>query len=90
MDYLMSGDSDDTVATVLMENPSATLAKKGQNAETGLNTRTLADIYFEQGLFDESLAIYRELAKREPDDKDIADRLALIEKKRAEKLSGGI
>ena len=90
MDYLMSGDSDDTVATVLMENPSATLAKKGQNPETGLNTRTLADIYFEQGLFDESLAIYRELAKREPDDKDIADRLALIEKKRAEKLSGGI
>ena len=90
MDYLMSGDSDDTVATVLMENPSATLAKKGQNAETGLNTRTLADIYFEQGLFDESLAIYRELAKKEPDDKEIADRLALIEKKRAEKLSGGI
>lgn len=90
MDYLMSGDSDDTVATVLMENPSATLAKKGQNPETGLNTRTLADIYFEQGLFDESLAIYRELAKREPDDKEIADRLALIEKKRAEKLSGGI
>lgn len=90
MDYLMSGDSDDTVATALMENPSATLAKKGQNAETGLNTRTLADIYFEQGLFDESLAIYKELAKKEPNDKGIADRLALIEKKRAEKLSGGI
>jgi tetratricopeptide (TPR) repeat protein len=86
VDFLMSGDSDDTVDSALVQDPQSSLDKKNVNLDERLNTKTLAEIYFGQGLYDEALTIYRDLVKKEPQNKEIAERLSIIEKKRAEKL----
>ncbi|MBF0430836.1 MAG: hypothetical protein HQK83_06125 [Fibrobacteria bacterium] len=44
-----------------------------------LATVTLAEIYFKQGLKEQSLSIYRKLLKHEPDNKDIQERIKVIE-----------
>ena len=75
VDGLMS--SDETLVSA---------EKKNVNLDERLNTRTLAEIYFEQGLFDEALSIYKDLAKKEPNNAEIAERLTVIEQKRSEKL----
>ena len=68
------------------DEPSVSAEKKNVNLDERLNTRTLAEIYFEQGLFDEALSIYKDLAKKEPNNAEIAERLTVIEQKRSEKL----
>ena len=49
------------------------------------STRTLAEIYFEQGVYDEAEKIYRDLIRKEPEDESLRSRLAEIEKIRNEK-----
>ncbi len=43
-------------------------------------TRTLAEIYFEQGVYSEAARIYRELLKKNPGDEALQARLEEIEK----------
>lgn len=43
-------------------------------------TETLAELYLQQGFRDEALAIYRQLAERDPSDETLKDRIAAIEK----------
>ncbi len=81
VDFLMSGDSDDEVENALIQNPHAKLDAGNVKLDENLNTPTLADIYYEQGLYKESLDIYRDLAKREPDNAEIQNRLAEVEAK---------
>lgn len=97
-DHLFNTSDDDLVdeKTLETENnvdglmssdePSVSAEKKNVNLDERLNTRTLAEIYFEQGLFDEALSIYKDLAKKEPNNAEIAERLTVIEQKRSEKL----
>ena len=44
------------------------------------STRTLAEIYFEQGVYDEAIKIYRDLLRKSPDDANLKERLSEIEK----------
>ena len=42
-------------------------------------TRTLAELYVEQGILDEAIEVYRHLAELNPDDADIPSRIAELE-----------
>ncbi|MCQ2054757.1 MAG: hypothetical protein MJY82_05640 [Fibrobacter sp.] len=88
VDFLMSGDSDDEVSSGLIKNPSAPLERGAADLDESLNTRTLAEIYFEQGLYGKALDIYEDLARKEPDNMDIANRMVEIEKVYREKTGG--
>ncbi len=46
------------------------------------STRTLAEIYFEQGVYDEAIKIYKDLLRKNPDDSALKNRLLEIEKTR--------
>ncbi len=46
------------------------------------STRTLAEIYFEQGVYDEAIKIYKDLLRKNPEDNALKDRLSEIEKTR--------
>ena len=76
----MSGDSDDEVAASLVENADAPLSRGAADLDDSLNTRTLADIYMEQGVYDKALDIYTDLAKKNPDNEEIKSRLEEVKK----------
>ncbi len=86
VDYLMSGDSDDEVAASLVENADAPLSRGAADLDDSLNTRTLADIYMEQGVYDKALDIYTDLAKKNPDNEEIKSRLEEVKKLCREKF----
>ena len=86
VDFLMSGDSDDEISSGLIKDPSAPLNRENSDLDNRLNTRTLAEIYFEQGLYDKALAIYGDLARKEPENQEISSRLSEIEKVCREKF----
>ena len=86
VDYLMSGDSDDEVAASLVNDADAPLSRGAADLDDSLNTRTLADIYMEQGVYNKALEIYSDLAKKNPDDAEIKSRLEEIEKLCREKF----
>lgn len=86
VDFLMSGDSDDEISNGLINNPSAPLERGAADLDDSLNTKTLAEIYFEQGLYKKALDIYEDLARKEPENQEIATRLAELKKFCSEKL----
>lgn len=86
VDFLMSGDSEDEVSAALLKDPSASLIENGENIDERLNTPTLAEIYFEQGLYQKSLDIYLDLHEKDPDDEQIAKRLSEIQSAYDEKF----
>ena len=86
VDYLMSGDSDDEVAASLVNNADAPLFRGAADLDDSLNTRTLADIYMEQGVYNKALDIYADLVKKNPDDAEIKTRYDEIEKLCREKF----
>lgn len=43
------------------------------------STRTLAEIYFEQGVYDEAIKIYKDLLRKSPEDESLKKRLSEIE-----------
>ena len=88
VDFLMSGDSDDEISAGLINDPDAPLDRGAQDLDDSLNTRTLAEIYFDQGLYGKALEIYKDLAQKEPDNEDIAVRLSEVEKLYNEKFGG--
>ena len=88
VDFLMSGDSDDEVSAGLVKDPSATLDSVNADLEASQNTRTMAEIYLEQGICDKALEIYQDLAKKEPENKDIQERLEQVRKIYNEKFGG--
>ena len=88
VDFLMSGDSDDEVSAGLVKDPSATLDSVNADLEASQNTRTMAEIYLEQGICDKALEIYQDLAKKEPENKEIQDRLEQVRKIYNEKFGG--
>ncbi|MCQ2108685.1 MAG: hypothetical protein MJZ05_07970 [Fibrobacter sp.] len=88
VDFLMSGDSDDEVSASLINNPDAPLDRGAHELDDSLNTRTLAEIYFDQGLYGKALDIYADLAQKEPDNAEIAARLDEIEKIYRTKFGG--
>ncbi len=88
VDFLMSGDSDDEVSASLINNPDAPLDRGAHELDESLNTRTLAEIYFDQGLYGKALDIYADLAQKEPDNAEIAARLDEIEKVYRSKFGG--
>ena len=86
VDYLMSGDSDDEVAASLVNNAEAPLSRGAADLDDSLNTRTLADIYMEQGVYNKALEIYADLVKKDPDNAEIKARYDEIEKLCREKF----
>lgn len=86
VDFLMSGDSDDEMAVALMKNPSASLDQDEILLDENLNTKTLAEIYFEQGLYSKALNIYQDLIKKNPLDLDLQKRLSDIQRQVNEKF----
>ena len=86
VDYLMSGDSDDEVAASLVNNADAPLSRGAADLDDSLNTRTLADIYMEQGVYNKALDIYADLVKKNPDNEEIKTRYDEIEKLCREKF----
>lgn len=80
VDYLMSGDSDDEVSASLVNNAEAPLSRGATDLDDSLNTRTLADIYMEQGVYNKALEIYSDLAKKNPNDAEIKSRLEEVKK----------
>ncbi len=86
VDYLMSGDSDDEVSASLVNNAEAPLSRGAPDLDDSLNTRTLADIYMEQGVYNKALEIYADLAKKDPNNAEIKSRLNEIEKLCREKF----
>ncbi len=89
VDYLMSGDSDDEVSASLVNNAEAPLSRGAPDLDDSLNTRTLADIYMEQGVYNKALEIYADLAKKDPNNAEIKSRLNEIEKLCREKFGEG-
>jgi tetratricopeptide (TPR) repeat protein len=85
----MSGDSDDEVAASLVENADAPLSRGAVDLDDSLNTRTLADIYMEQGVYSKALEIYSDLAKKNPDNAEIKSRLEEVQKLCREKFGEG-
>ncbi|SKA04243.1 tetratricopeptide repeat protein, partial [Fibrobacter intestinalis] len=53
------------------------------------STRTLAEIYFGQGVYEEAIRIYKDLIRKSPDDASLQKRLAEIEKARNDKSNFG-
>ncbi|MCR5027787.1 MAG: hypothetical protein K6A31_00840 [Fibrobacter sp.] len=49
------------------------------------STRTLAEIYFGQGVYDEAIKIYKDLLRKNPESAELKQRLAEIEKIRNDK-----
>ncbi len=88
VDFLMSGDSDDEVSAGLINNPDAPLDRGAHDLDESLNTRTLAEIYFDQGLYGKALDIYADLAQKEPDNEEIAARFNEIEQIYRTKFGG--
>mgnify|MGYP000852416941 CR=1 FL=1 len=52
---------------------------ESQPAEDPLATSTLAELYVTQGFIDKAIEIYRAILERQPDNREAADRLALLE-----------
>ena len=88
VDFLMSGDSDDEVSAGLIKDPSATLDNVNADMDASQNTRTMAEIYLEQGFCDKALEIYEDLASREPENTEIQERLEQVRKIYNEKFGG--
>ncbi len=86
VDYLMSGDSDDEVSASLVNDADAPLSRGAADLDDCLNTRTLADIYMEQGVYNKALEIYSDLAKKNPDNEEIKSRLEEVQKLCREKF----
>ena len=55
-----------------------------QDAGANVATVTLAEIYFQQGLKEQALQIYRQLLEREPENESVRKRIAEIEASQAE------
>ncbi|WP_074208573.1 tetratricopeptide repeat protein [Fibrobacter sp. UWB11] len=89
VDYLMSGDSDDEVSASLVNDAEAPLSRGAADLDDSLNTRTLADIYMEQGVYTKALEIYSDLAKKNPNNAEIKSRLEEVEKLCREKFGEG-
>ena len=53
------------------------------------STRTLAEIYFGQGVYEEAIRIYKDLIRKSPGDASLQKRLAEIEKARNDKSNFG-
>ncbi len=88
VDFLMSGDSDDEVSAGLINNPDAPLNRGAHDLDESLNTRTLAEIYFDQGLYGKALDIYKDLAQKEPENQEIVARMTEVERLYNEKFGG--
>ena len=86
VDYLMSGDSDDELSASLVNDADAPLSRGAADLDDSLNTRTLADIYMEQGVYSKALEIYSDLAKKNPDNAEIKSRLEEVQKLCREKF----
>ena len=90
LDFLMSGDSDDEVSVGLIKDPSKPLDRGAADIDESLNTKTLAEIYFEQGLYGKALDIYQDLCMKEPKNAEYRNRLEEIEKIYREKFGGNV
>ena len=90
LDFLMSGDSDDEVSVGLIKDPSKPLDRGAADIDESLNTKTLAEIYFEQGLYGKALDIYQDLCMKEPNNAEYRNRLEEIEKIYREKFGGNV
>jgi len=90
VDFLMSGDSDDEISAGLAKNPDAPLNRGSLNLDDSMGTRTLAEIYFDQGLYADALKMYQELALREPENEELIARKEEIERICREKFGGNI
>lgn len=90
LDFLMSGDSDDEVSVGLIKDPSKPLNRGAADIDESLNTKTLAEIYFEQGLYGKALDIYQDLCLKEPKNAEYRSRLEEIEKIYREKFGGNV
>jgi len=90
VDFLMSGDSDDEISAGLIKNPDAPLNRGALNLDDSMGTRTLAEIYFDQGLYADALKMYQELAQRDPADEELLARKEEIERICREKFGGDI
>lgn len=88
VDFLMSGDSDDEISAGLIKNPDAPLDRGSLNLDDSMGTRTLAEIYFDQGLYADALKMYQELVQREPENEELQNRMAEIEKICRDKFGG--
>mgnify|MGYP003370920303 CR=1 FL=1 len=75
-------------ADLMAKDPTAPLDRGPAELDESLNTRTLAEIYFEQGLVDKALDIYEDLARKEPENAEIMNRLMEVEKAYREKFGG--
>ena len=82
----MPSDPDDEVAASLVNNADAPLSRGAADLDDSLNTRTLADIYMEQGVYNKALDIYADLVKKNPDNAEIKTRYDEIEKLCREKF----
>ena len=88
VDFLMSGDSDDEVSAGLIKDPSATLDNVNADLDASQNTRTMAEIYLEQGVYDKALEIYQDLAQKDPENSELQERLDQVRKLYDEKFGG--
>jgi hypothetical protein len=88
VDFLMSGDSDDEVSAGLIKDSSATLDNVNADLDASMKTRTLAEIYLEQGDVKQALEIYEDLASRESENTEIQERLEQVRKMYNEKFGG--
>ncbi|MGD2215651.1 MAG: tetratricopeptide repeat protein [Gemmatimonadales bacterium] len=55
----------------------------------GMLTDTMAELYADQGLYEDALGVYRELAKTRPEDESLRARIAELEQKFAEARTEG-
>ena len=77
-------DQEQTPPTPLAERPAETPARKTPSRSTPVAesapivTRTLAELYLQQGYIEPALEIYRQLAEQEPDDRGLQARIEEI------------
>jgi hypothetical protein len=59
-------------------------ASQPRDAEAGIYTETLARLYLKQGFVERALAIYRRLARQQPDNAQLHERLYTLEQELAQ------
>jgi tetratricopeptide (TPR) repeat protein len=85
----LEGDGDFSIdfvgsaasGTPSSEGPTDLKSPEVPAAGKGLVTETMAELYVDQGLFDEALRVYRELAESRPGDERIAARITELEQR---------
>lgn len=87
-DLAGEGGGDLTPDELFAELGAAAAAREEDEAGPGLVTETMAELYAQQGLYEDAIDVYRRLSEIRPNDEHIRNRMAEL-RQLAESVAGG-